>query len=90
MENTIDLTDLVQRRDNLRANTQRIQGRLESAQTELATVESECRAKKIDPATIDTVISQLEGRLVSEKQSLSEQIEAAEAQIKPYLSNGGG
>lgn len=82
------LADLVQRRDSLRDNIHRVRGRLESAQTELRDVEEECRAKKIDPEKIDAVISQLDERLATEVRKLTDQIEAAEAQIQPFLSGG--
>jgi len=80
-----DLTALVQRRDTLRENIQRVRGRLDSARQELADTEAECRSKKVDPDKIDTVITQLEQRLETEVTDLSARLEQAEIQVAPFL-----
>jgi predicted nuclease with TOPRIM domain len=82
-----ELTALVQRRDRLRENVQRVKGRLDSAQKELSSVEEELRAKKVDPSQIDTVIAQLEQRLAQEIQTLTGLVEQAEAKLKPFLED---
>jgi len=85
MTTGMEITGLVQRRDKLRESVQRVRGRLDSARQEQAAVVEECRKKKVDPEEIDSVILKLEQRLDAEVQSLSAQIEQAEAQVRPYL-----
>jgi predicted nucleic acid-binding Zn-ribbon protein len=79
------LESLVKRRDRLREQKQRIQGRLDSARSELATIEEECVRRKVDPEKIDAVISQLEQKLADEISSLERRMAEAEAQVAPFL-----
>jgi len=79
------LLDLVSRRDAVKADKQRIQGRLESARTELAEVDADLRARKVDPKKIDAVIKQLGERLQAEITSIEAKIVDAEAQVTPFL-----
>jgi len=79
------LLDLVSRRDAVRANQQRVQGRLESARTELEDIDADLRARKVDPAKIDDVITQLGERLASEVTAIEEKIATAEDQVTPFL-----
>jgi len=79
------ISALLVRRDKLRTQVDRVQGRLDSAKTELAAAEEECRKRKVDPAEIDKVISQLETRLSAETATLTAKIEAAEAKVAPFL-----
>ena len=81
----VQLPLLIQRRDKVRENVQRVQGRLDSAKTELAAAEEECRKRKVDPAKIDEVIATLTARLTAETAALAAKIEAAENKVAPYL-----
>lgn len=80
-----NLNALIQRRDRLRENVQRVQGRLDSARRELALVEDECRKKKVDPQQIDAVIDQLQQRLTQETARLAQAMSDAEGKIAPFL-----
>lgn len=79
------LLDLVARRDAVKAEKQRIEGRLESARSELEEVDADLRARKVDPKKIDTVINQLGGRLEAEVTAIEEKITEAEEQVTPFL-----
>lgn len=76
---------LIQRRDKLQANVQRIQGRLDSAKADLVAAEDECRTRKVDPAKIDDVIAQLSTKLKTETEALEAKIATAETKILPFL-----
>ena len=81
----VRIANLVQRRDRLQANVQRIQGRRDAAATELASVEEECRKKKVDPAKIDETIATLTSKLTTETNALEAKIKAAEEKVAPFL-----
>jgi chromosome segregation ATPase len=79
------LLDLVSRRDAVKADKQRIQGKLESARTELDEVDADLRARKVDPKKIDTVIKQLGERLGAEVTAIEDKIVEAETKVTPFL-----
>jgi septation ring formation regulator EzrA len=81
-----EIRALIKRRDTLRTNVDRVQGRLDSAKKELAAAEEECRKKKVDPAKIDEVITQLTSRLDAETAALTARIDAAEKKVAPFLT----
>jgi len=73
------------RRDTLSAESRRIEGRLEAAESNLAAVEAECRAKGIDPNVIDTVIERLESRYADLVEQIEREVAAADAALAPFL-----
>lgn len=76
---------LLGRRDKVREDIQRIKGRLDSARSDRTSVETECRQRGVDPEQLDTVIEQLEKRLVDAVGELETQIQEAESAVAPYL-----
>ena len=74
----------VQRRESLQKDVQRIQGRLDSARTEVGRIEEECRSKGIAPDKLDDTIEQLEGRYEQVVTELEESISRVEEQIEPF------
>lgn len=85
VESKEKLTALIQRRDRVKENVQRIQGRLDIARSDLAASEEDCRKHKVDPNKIDEVIAQLTSRFNAETAALTNKIEAAEAKVAPFL-----
>lgn len=85
MSGQTDLTELVQRRDKLKEDAQRVRGRLDLARAEKTRVEEELRKKKVDPDKVDAVVEQLQQRLDTEVQTLKTKIADSEAKLAPYL-----
>lgn len=75
---------VVKRRDNLNAQKERVLGRLEEAEKNVATIRAELQAKKVDPDNLDQTIQQLEKALSDSVAELEKQVSEAEALIKPY------
>ncbi|OHD26977.1 MAG: hypothetical protein A2Y38_08150 [Spirochaetes bacterium GWB1_59_5] len=63
---------------------QLLRGRLQQAQEEQARVEQACRAKGVDPADLDRVITKLEHEYDSSMTDLEGQIKGAEERLAPY------
>lgn len=57
------LNQLIQKRNQVAQDLERMLGRREQAQKALADVEAECRAKNIDPDRIEQTIQELNQRL---------------------------
>jgi len=76
----------VERRERLSADVQRLQGKLESARTNLENVEQECRNRKVDPAKIDDVIRKLQKRYVEAVEEVKRENDATSEQLRPYLN----
>ena len=81
------LEDVIQRRKKVTETLERLKGRKEQAQANLEAVEEECRGRKIDPAKIDTIITQLETKYRDIVEELVKDTEAAERKIEPYGTN---
>ncbi|MBV6342953.1 hypothetical protein [Candidatus Magnetobacterium casense] len=79
------LTDAVKRRDELIRNVERVQGRLDVARQELASVEAECRQKKVDPDKIGEVIRKLQERYETSVAGLEDRIRQGETALAPFL-----
>ena len=79
------LDDLIQRRDTTQGKVSRVQGRLDSARQELATVEADCKAKKLKPEDLEDTITKLEAKFDQEAASLDERIQKAEDSVTPFL-----
>ena len=87
MTQTLDdrLDVVVQRRNDLQAKKQRIEGRLEAARSSLAEVEGECRAKGVEPAELDATIEKLTTHYTTLIEKLEQQVEQATAALAPFL-----
>lgn len=79
------LTQLVAKRDALKSEQQKMQGRLESARASLADIEKECASKGIPIDQLDDAIVQLQARLDAGLQAFEEQLGSAEDALAPYL-----
>lgn len=87
------MTDLDQRLQNaldkrtkLEAQKQRLEGQLEAAQKDLASVEGECRSRGVDPEKLDEAITKIHGRYEDLVVELESGVAAAEAALSPYLN----
>jgi chromosome segregation ATPase len=81
------LSSLIKRRGSLETEVQRLQGRKEQAEKNLAQIEEECRSKKIDPSKIDEVIAELERLYVSQVEELETDIKNAEQALSAYTGD---
>jgi uncharacterized protein YfcZ (UPF0381/DUF406 family) len=81
------LSSLIKRRSSLETEVQRLQGRKEQAEKNLAQIEEECRSKKIDPSKIDEVIAELERLYVSQVEELETDIKNAEQALSAYTGD---
>ena len=79
------LDDLIKRRDRLRADANRLQGRLESARADLAAVEEECRKKGVAPEKLEAAIAELTRRHDASVTSITARIEVSEQALTPFL-----
>lgn len=87
MVQTLDarLDTAIQRRNDLIAQKQRFEGKLEAARKSLEEVESECRLKGMDPHQLGQTIEQLEERYQASIEQLEQEVSEAEAALAPYL-----
>jgi len=56
------LQGAVKKRDALASQIERLKGRLQEAQSNLESVEEQCRSRDIDPAHIDEAVDQLRSK----------------------------
>lgn len=80
------LEDVIRRRKKATETLERLKGRKEQAEANLAAVEEECRAKNIDPEKIDDIIAQLESKYRDIVEGLTKDIEEAERKIEPFVT----
>ena len=83
----LQLEAILQRRDKLKDNVQRIKGRLDSARQDVATCEAECLSRKIPPDKLGDAIIQLEERFDTKVAELTRKISIGEQAVKPYLED---
>lgn len=81
------LDQAIKRRDALRAEAQRVQGRQEAAKAALEKIETEIRSKGIEPDKLDAVIAKLETKLEDLVSDLEQQIVASAEALKPFLGD---
>lgn len=80
----VRLDALILRRDKVAADHQRLMGRLEAAQTDLVSVETEIRVIGIEPDQLDQVIERLGQRLDQALDTFDKDIATAEAALAPF------
>lgn len=80
-----ELEDIRKRRKKAAETLERLRGRKEQAESNLAAVEEECRAKNIDPEKIDEIITQLEDKYRGIVEELKQDTEAAERALAPFV-----
>ncbi len=78
------LQSAVKTRDALASKVERLRGRLEEAQTNLAAVEQTCRDKNIDPDRIDEAIEKLKGRYDAAVTKLTTDLSSVEEALTPF------
>lgn len=83
------LEAVVRRRKKVAEALERLKGRKEQAETNLAAVEKECRSKKIDPEKIDEIIQQLEDKYRGVVEEITRDTEEAERKIEPFMTGTG-
>lgn len=81
------LKQAVLKRDNLAAETQRVQGKKEAADTNLKAVEAEVRKANLDPDTLDDTIAQLGDAYQIAVTTLETDLSLAEKALDPYLTD---
>jgi len=79
------LDALIRKRDSVKADVQRISGRLDSAKKDLKKVEEECRERGVAPDQLDTAIQTLTTRYGEAVADLEEKIQQSEEAVAPYL-----
>jgi predicted nucleic acid-binding Zn-ribbon protein len=72
-------------RDRLVADAQRIAGRKEAAEKNLAEVEEEIRKKNLDPETLDDTIKQLREAFATAVADFERDLEAAREALTPFM-----
>lgn len=85
--NSLDesLEQALTRRKRVSETLERLKGRKEQAEANLAQIEEECRAKKIDPKKIDEVIQQLEDKYRSLVEEIERETQEAERALAPFV-----
>lgn len=82
------LEKVVERRDRLREEVQRVVGKLEAARQELSLVEEECRAKGLDPEKLDEAITKLGQRLDLTVVDLETRVANSEKALRAFVEEG--
>ena len=87
MTQTLDirLEQAVQRRNELVSEKAKLEGRLEAAREDLASVEAECREKGVEPDDLDSTITKLTTRLETLVSKLEAEVSAADEALTPFL-----
>lgn len=75
----------LRRRDALRAQVQRVQGKLEAAREKLASIEEESRQKGVEPENLPVTIEKLKAKFEQGVTALEEDLKKAESLVAPYL-----
>ena len=81
---TVDLPALLKKKQDLEARTQRIKGRLEEAKRNLSAIEQECETKNINPANLDSSISDLQVEIKETYSTLKGQMESIDQELRTY------
>lgn len=79
------IADIEKRLREANKNLSQIKGRYESAQENVASIEAECRDRKIDPDKIDDVIKKLEARFEEQAAKLRSDLDQTEKDLAPFL-----
>lgn len=79
------LKDAIAKRDRLASDAARIAGRKDAAERSLLEIETEIRAKKLDPNTLDETIEKLEAAYALEVSTLEEAVDKAREELTPFM-----
>jgi|APSaa5957512622_1039677.scaffolds.fasta_scaffold00991_15 hypothetical protein len=81
-----DRLDLaISRRDKATKAVQRLQGRLQAAEEDVAKVEAECAERGVHPDKLDAAITQLEERFGKAMTVFEQDITEAEGKLAPFV-----
>lgn len=80
-----ELEAVTQRRKKVVAELERLRGRKEQAETNLAAVEEEIRGKGIEPSEIEDKLQQLETKYRGLVEELKKDVEEAERALAPFV-----
>lgn len=83
----VKLDELIKRRDRLRETKSRLQGRLESARSDLTAIEEECRKRGVPPEKLEATIQELSRRHETLTEDLTTRITNSEQALTPYLGD---
>ena len=75
----------LERRSDLEAKRQRLEGKLEAARKNLEAVEAECRKKGVEPDKLDETITLLSDKYTKLITTLEQEVQAAGTALAPYL-----
>ena len=75
----------LERRSDLEAKRQRLEGKLEAARKNLEAVEAECRKKGVEPDKLDETITLLSDKYTKLIITLEQEVQAAGTALAPYL-----
>jgi chromosome segregation ATPase len=79
------LEKALERRSELAASIQKIEGKLEAATATLARLEEECRSKGVEPDQLDETIEKLEERQQQMVETIEQEIQGAEEALRPFV-----
>lgn len=79
------LEAVIQQRKRLQAELERLRGRKEQAEENLADIEKEIRSKGIEPSEIEEKLHQLEERYSTLVTELKQDTDAAERALAPFV-----
>jgi len=79
------LDALLGRRDDAKESVSNVKGRLTAAREDVESIEAECKKRKVAPEKLDGAIEKLEDRFDQEVKDLTQRIETAEGEVRPFL-----
>jgi predicted HicB family RNase H-like nuclease len=77
--------EAIRRRDKVKAQVQRIQGKLEAAVSSKEDIDAECRKRGVEPEKLGKAIRKLEKKYEADLATFEASVEQAEDQIAPFL-----
>lgn len=81
------LTNAIELRDRLSAESQRIAGRKEASEKTLADVDSEIRSKNLDPDSLDETLTMLTEAYEKAVETFESDVSKAQEALAPYMEN---
>lgn len=79
------LEEAVKDRQKLAEEIQRIQGKKEAAEANLAAAEEACRSRKVEPDQLDATIEKLKTTYEQAVEKITAEIETAREKLAPFL-----
>ena len=79
-----ELEALIRKRQLIKSEIQRLEGRLEGAKQSKEEIREECRKRGVDPDKLDEIIEKLEGRYDTLVRDIAEETEQAARDLAQY------